>query len=234
MRLTALLSALLITAIAAPASIAQGSDVFGNRITVPAVRPPLEPGAAFAGNDQAVLAQLRELVARPEADSAAVVAEMEAYSLKKLAPVLLFEYARRLKLVGKADWRYWYEAASLAAKYHQRACKDRTAPQFVTVALMEYGALLEQHGDTSDFLNVAGADDDARWQAMRQVLVSGDGFNSEASAWWICSHGMSAMRSGMSGQPLSLDSWWTGADAMKQARGQAESAIDGMLKQMGF
>lgn len=230
-----LFSALLLSSCAiAGEAIAQQGGLFGQNIAVPATRPALEPGHTFAGNDQAVLQQMRALVARPEAESAAVIAEMDAFGLDNLAPLLLTEYARRQKLTGNADWRYWAELGVFRANFDKRACVDRTAPQFTTVYMIEYDAQLSDAKDTSNFMDAANEQNDARWQILRRILTSGEAFTGKASAWWVCSHGMASMTAGMSGRQMSLEDWWKGATAVAKARTDGEAALDGMLKERGF
>ena len=230
-----LVSALLLSACAtsSPAAAQQGGS-FGQNITVPSVRPPLEPGLVFAGNDQAVLMQMRNLVARPEADSAAVIAELDAFGLDNVAPLILTEYARRQKLTGNTDWRYWAELGMFRANFDKRTCTDMTAPQFTTVYMMEYSGQLSDAHDTSHFMDAANEQNDTRWQILRRILTSGDAFKGKASAWWICSHGMAAMTAGMSGRQMSLEGWWKGADAVEKARKEGETVLDKMLKDKGF
>jgi hypothetical protein len=204
-----------------------------SNIVIEGKRPPLEPGKVFAGNDQGVLQQLRALMARSEAETDAVIAELEGYGLDKLSPIILMEYSRRLKIKAHADWRYWYELASLRAKFDQRACKDSSAPQFVTVAAMEFHGGLEQL-DRNGFKDAVLPNDDERWRILRRIMDSGAAFKSKASAWYVCSHGMANMTAAMSGRTLSLNDWWTGKSALETARKQAEKAIGDMLKQQGF
>lgn len=222
------------TCVAASPSVAQQGGTFGKNVTVPALRPPIEPGRVFAGNDQGVLQQMRALVARPEADSAAIVAELEAVGLDNLAPLILTEYARRQKLLGNADWRYWVELGVFRANFDKRACVDPTAPQFITVYMMEYEGQLDKAKDTSKFMVAANEQNDGRWQILRRILTSGEAFTSKASAWWVCSHGMAAMSAGMGRRQMSLDGWWKGAEARDRARKEGEAALDGLLKQKGF
>ncbi len=222
------------TCVTASPSLAQQGATFGQNITVPAIRPALEPGRVFAGNDQGVLQQMRALVARPEADSAAVVAELDAFGLDNLAPLILTEYARRQKLLGNADWRYWAELGVFRANFDKRACVDRSAPQFTTVYMMEYEGQLGDAKDTSKFMDAVNEQNDGRWQILRRILTSGEAFTGKASAWWVCSHGMAAMTAGMGGRQMSLDDWWKGAEARDQARKDGEAALESIVKQKGF
>jgi hypothetical protein len=103
--------------------------------------------------------------------------------------------------------------------FDRLTCVDRSAQQFQTVAKLEFSkfkafdeAYVNRSQERSD-------------EAIRIGLNSGDFFNNEASAWWICSHGVQTMMSAISGKNIALEDWWIGEAGRAKVKEQGQIAL---------
>jgi hypothetical protein len=205
----------------------------GRTVTIAPRRPPMEPGRVFAGNDGGVRTQLLQAMARPAAETPQVIADMEAFGLDNMAPPMLLEYARRQRIAGNARWIYFYALATFRSRLDADACADRSARQFATVILMEFSNGLDQHDASGFKQGLTEQMPDGLYAAQRQVLTSGEMFTSKASAWWICSHGMSTMAAAIDGRAPTLEQWWAGEAEVAAAAERARTQIDTALREKG-
>ena len=211
----------LITPLLGSAGNAQTTDddTFGTVVNVPAFRPEMEPDRTFAGNYQAVLDTLRGYFERGAEESATILAELEEAGLDRLAPPFLMEYARRQWLIGDPSWSANYGIGKTRMMYDRLSCTDRSASPFQVVIETEFSAF-------GDFISAYNSrSEDEQKADMKVGLESGKFFNSGASAWWICSHGMASMTAAFDGRALELDEWWVGADERDKIRAQGEAAF---------
>lgn len=199
---------------------------------IEAQRPELEPGRVFVGNDSGVKTQLLQMMARPASETTQVMAELEAFGLDNLAPPMLLEYARRLQMSGKPGWMYYFNLFSVRARVDGNACVDRSAPQFRTVILMEFSNAIPQADSFKQAL--AAMKEEDTLPNVRRMLDNGEAFSGKASAWWICSHGISTMTAAIAGRAPTLKEWWVGQQAVDAARKQVEDGLRAQLKAKGF
>jgi hypothetical protein len=171
-------------------------------------------------------------MARPVSETAQVIAELEAYGLDNLAPPMLLEYARRLQMSSKPDWKYYFNLYSVRARVDGNACIDRSAPQFRTVILMEFSNAIPQSDPFKQAL--AGMREEDLLPNIRRMLDNGEAFSGKASAWWICSHGMSTMAAAIAGRAPTLEEWWAGQEVIEDANKAIEANFRTQLKAKGL
>jgi hypothetical protein len=174
-------------------------------VVLEAVKAETEPGRFFVANDQGVLNAIRTYHQRPESESEAVMAELDIFGLNNLPPPFMMEYARREWLLGRDDWAERYLIGRMRALFDAKVCKDLSARQFKVVIEIEF----EQF---EDFINAYNSNIDENIRPyIRKHLESGTYFQSNASAWWVCSHGMQAMEVALSNGPkMALADWFVG------------------------
>ncbi|MEL6828104.1 MAG: hypothetical protein AAFN91_17790 [Pseudomonadota bacterium] len=225
MRICLTLLVFSVLSMVSSAQTAEDRGYIGSVTEVPLIRPPLEPDRVFAGNDTFVLDSLRSFHARGDEEDQAVLSEMETYGLKKIPPPLLLEYARRQWSTGIEAWDITFGIAKTRMMYDRMVCKDRSAHQFQLIVEMEFQ-------DFTEFNEAYMARSMERQsESLRIALDSGDFFNSEASAWWICSHGSSVMWAATSGTELTLDDWWVGETARAKIKKQGEAALSAGVRE---
>lgn len=213
-----------LASVCAYSGIASATQAFGSRtVTVPSVRAVFEPDAEPTSNWPAFQKQLEELAARPAAEDQAVIDEVRAMG-RAAPPPFLMEMGKRLARANPSEGAYWYRLGWVQSLYTEGRCKDRSARGGVTIAFMIVAR---------DQAAVQAVDaPQLRLPALERVLQEGgQAEGSRASAWWLCSHGMQAMRAGMSGATeLSLSDWFASEDDAQRAAAEAKLA-DG-LKQL--
>ncbi|WP_428248034.1 hypothetical protein [Ferrovibrio sp.] len=141
--------------------------------------------------------KLQVLRALPDSADAVLVPWLQL-NAKDLLPAYSYELARRLWNLGRRDDALeWYARGFLHARYDAMRCTDTTAGQGV--------AFLPQLAPNV----VAGIQQyrAAFGAAGLRALQQPDLFASTVSPWWICSHGMAAMRAGLQNQTMSGDAW---------------------------
>jgi len=179
----------LAVAALAPAAPVTAQEVFGRQVVVPAVRGESEPGTVFVANWPATEQGFTALVARPRSEDSAVIEEVRAMGDAALPPYLM-EMGRRIAATDPVEGAYWYRVGLLRSQWAGFNCADASARQAVTILIMIL--------NNADPEFVARHDQPAaRLPAWARI---GDGdvvFESTASAWWICSHGVQAMRAGL-------------------------------------
>jgi hypothetical protein len=213
-----------LTSVCAAADVAYAAQAFGSRtVVVPSVRAELEPDAEPTSNWPAFQKQLEELAARPATEDRAVIDEVRAMG-RAAPPPFLMEMGKRLARTDPSEGAYWYRLGWVQSLYTEGRCKDRSARGGVTIAYMIVAR---------DQAAVQAVDaPELRLPALERVLQEGgQAEGSRASAWWLCSHGMQAMRAGMSGATeLSLSDWFASEDDAQRTAAEAKLA-DG-LKQL--
>lgn len=183
------LAIMLCVLAAALPQVARAQDTVGRTVTLPNVRGEPEPGTTFVANWTAVEAGLNDLLNRPRRDDAAVIEEVKAMG-DAAPPPYLMEMGRRIAATDPVEGAYWFRLGYLRTQWAAFACADTTARQasiVVLTALENAEQGLVERFDQPEL----------RLPAYERL---GDGdavFQSTASAWWICSHGMLAMTAGL-------------------------------------
>ena len=214
----------LIGVLASVASVCVSADVtyaaqaFGSRtVAVPSVRAELEPGSEPTSNWPAFQKQLEELATRPATEDRAVIDEVRAMG-RAAPPPFLMEMGKRLARTDPSEGAYWYRLGWVQSLYTEARCRDRSARGGVTIAYMIVAR---------DQAAVQAVDaPELRLPALERVLrEGGQAEGSRPSAWWLCSHGMQAMRAGMSGATeLSLSDWFASEDDAQRTAAEAKLA----------
>ena len=197
------LQALGAVALALAAPVA-AQEVFGRQVVVPAVRGEPEPGTAFIANWPATEQGFADLIDRPRSEDAAVIAEVRAMGDAALPPYLM-EMGRRISATDPVEGAYWYRVGLLRSQWAAFNCADTSARQAVTVLIMMLNDADPEFVQRQDQPAV-------RLPTYERV---GDGdvvFQSTASAWWICSHGMRTMRAALGAgaegpREIPVDEW---------------------------
>jgi len=213
-----------LASVCAYSEVASATQAFGSHtVVVPSVRAVFEPNAEPTSNWPAFQKQLEELAARPAAEDQAVIDEVRAMA-RAAPPPFLMEMGKRLARTNLSEGAYWYRLGWVQSLYTDARCKDRSASGGVTIAFMIVAR---------DQAAVQAVDaPQLRLPALERVLQEGgQAEGSRASAWWLCSHGMQAMRAGMSGATeLSLSDWFSPEDDAR--RMSAEGQLADGLKQL--
>ena len=147
------------------------------------------------------------------------MSELETYGLRRIPPPFLVEYARRQQSQGNSNWDITWGIANTRMMFDRLSCNDRSAQQFQTIVLMEFSKFPE----FSDTYNARS--EERQKETARIGFESGDFFNSEASAWWICSHGAFHMAAALEGKTLTLEDWWVGEEKRAAVKAQGKQAF---------
>lgn len=191
---------------------------------VPSQRPQLEPDRYFAGNDTFVLDQLRAYHKLGPEHDLRVMSELETFGLRRIPPPFLVEYARRQKSQGDPNWDVTWGVANTRMMYDRLSCVDRSAQQFQSIVLLEFSRKFPEFNEAYN-----SRSQERQNEATKIGFESGEFFSSEASAWWICSHGMFHMAAAIDGETVQLEDWWVGNNARAEVKAQGEAAFRGAL-----
>ena len=163
------------------------SETRGNVTNVQVVDPALVKQA----QDFATLRQI------PGDKNTALVPWLMA-NAHTLPPSFVFETARRLWEIGRRDEAFeWFALAYARARYDAARCVDTTAPQGIA-GLPPIAANVQAGID--QFRSEFGA-------AGLRALSRPDAFSSAVSPWWICSHGIAAVRAGLEKRSIDQSDW---------------------------
>lgn len=195
------------------------SEEFENSIKIDTIDTNPEPGRVLAGNDQYVLARLKALQGRADSDSAKILNDLDAEGLDNLPPPFMMEYARREWIVGRDGWAARYLNGRTRTLFDVRVCKDRSAAQFQAIIDIEF-AKFEDFGRDYD----RDVEENLP-KYLRDHLDTGAFFNSKASAWWICSHGIEATQYALTNPnaKFEVERWFVGEAERERIK---EEAID--------
>ncbi len=188
-----------------------------------AVATEIEPGRIFVADDQGVLSAIRAYHQRPEAESEPVLAELDTLGLNNLPPPFMMEYARREWVLGRGGWAERYLIGRMRALFDAKVCIDPTAGQFKAVVELEF----EQF---EDFISAYNKDVNENFAAyLQKHMESGVCFQSNASAWWICSHGMDALSHALKGSSkIKLAEWFVGEKERENIKAEALEQLSSM------
>ena len=143
--------------------------------------------------------KLAALTQRPVSENASVVLSIAAHS-NELEPAFLYEMARRLWDMGRIDDALeWFAIAGMRARYDAFRCTDATARQGI---LMLPSMAANVQAGIEQYRTEFGA-------AGLRALTRPNLFLDSVSPWWICVHGMAAVRSAMEHRPLKEAEWLT-------------------------
>ena len=191
----------VLTAVSGPSA---AQEVFGREVVVPAVRGEPEPGTVFVANWSATEQGFAGLLRRPRSEDAAVIAEIRAMGDAALPPYLM-EMGRRISATDPVEGAYWYRIGLLRTQWAGFNCADTSARQAATILILML--------NTADPEFVQTQDQPAVRLPPYERMGAGDVvFESTASAWWICSHGLGAMTAALGAGPdgpgeIPLDVW---------------------------
>ena len=206
-----------------PPAMSQSEGHLGTVIEVAPAEVNIEEDKLFVGNDQTVLRALRSYQARPREEDAAVILDLQEREGQLPGP-LLIELGRRLSASDPYEGAYYVWLGIARSRAAGVACVDSTAPQFVTVILMEF--------DRVDSTGLVFANDpEVRLPAYRRLLEEEALFNSQVSSWWVCSHGMMAMMSAMEGDPIALNEWIKPQDEINVSLRRMEDSLERWIQE---
>lgn len=143
-----------------------------------------------------VIKDIQALRALPADDDAEVVDKLQR-DIDTNPPAYIYELSRRVCAKDPQRAAYLFAVAGLRMRYDAYRCVDETALGGVTMTLM---SLPMRECD-------ALADNAVVMSAFRRAHDSKDLFSSKASPWWICSHGMAAMRAATEKKTLQPGDW---------------------------
>ena len=146
-----------------------------------------------------VMKQVQTLGERSDAETDQIIEQLKA-NKNRIPPPYIYELAVRLSASDPAEAFYYFGLASARARYDALRCTDRSARSGVNATLRMIGPRIRE----SDLLAVSN---ELEEQINRQLLESGELFSSTASPWWICSHGLSAMKFDDEDTTILRDEW---------------------------
>lgn len=159
----------------------------GNLTNILVVDPDLQKQAAL----------FQALRAQPAAEDSVIVPWLIRHSAE-LTPVFTYELSRRLWDQGRYDEAFeWYATGAIRARYDAIRCVDATAPQ---------GVMFLPQAAQNVALGIEGRRAEYGRAGLR-ALARPDLFTSTVSPWWICSHGIKAVRGALQGQALDQPDW---------------------------
>jgi hypothetical protein len=142
--------------------------------------------------------QLYQLVrSRPASEDGVILPWLESHAAK-LTPIFSYELARRLWDQGRRDDAFeWYALAGIRARYDGLRCVDTTAAQ--GIAFLPQAAVDVARGIAAHRAEYG--------RAGLRALARPDLFAATVSPWWICSHGIRAVRGALQGQTIDGPAW---------------------------
>ena len=169
-----------------------------------------------AGSWSAVVTSVQKLREIPRESDASVISALSA-KMDALPPPYLYELVRRTCISGPERSSYLFSLASLRMRYDAYRCIDGTAKAGVHATLFslqmpECGSVL--------------SDTDLALSSMRKLRDAKELFSSKASPWWICSHGMAALKAGMEKRTLGVAEWLRPESEWDKIKEQVRADID--------
>jgi hypothetical protein len=147
-----------------------------------------------------VMRSVKLLTLVPASQDAAVIEELTRKKNTNPPPYLI-ELARRLLSTDKAEASYYVHLADTRTRYDAFRCKDKSATA-------GYGMMLQQlRPQLEPWLKYANETPNASPGAYKTLHARDEVLASEASPWWICSHGMQAVMAAMSNRTLKSEDW---------------------------
>ncbi len=160
------------------------------------------PGAAQAATWQvpkgivAQLDQFQELRNAPDAQNDDVISYIKD-NVNRLPPFFTMELARRMHAVDEEEALWWYHVGYIRGVYDALRCADKTAANGLSVL----------NRIAPDVADMAARDQATFRRKGLEVLEWRELYRSEASPWWICSHGERAMQNVADGRPAQDRDW---------------------------
>jgi len=169
-----------------------------------------------AGSWRAVITSVQKLREVPRESDSSVVATLAA-NVDALPPPYLYELVRRICISDPERASYLFGLAGLRARYDAYKCVDETAKAGVhaTVFSLQIPECKSMLSDTDLFLS-----------SMRKLRDAKELFSSKASPWWICSHGMAAIKAGLEKRTLDVAEWLKPESEWEKIKEQVRSDID--------
>jgi len=155
-----------------------------------------------------ILADLRRIRASSPEDQKQAAEWIVEHQID-LPPPYLYEAARQLLATDHQAAANIYFLARTRSQYDALKCRDRSAPQGIAFF----------HHDMPDFGRAFQGDRKTIRNALSSLLERDDFLTHQASAWWICSHGILNSVAASSGNHIALKDWRvpeTEWDALKQ------------------
>lgn len=189
----------------------------------PPPRPELEPDRIFVANDSAVMSELtRYHTSGPELN-AEIIAELRGWEFDRLPPPWIMELGRRVSDEDAAEgvYLFWLGLYRMTADAH--SCADPRAGQLAQIVAQGFGQFEDFRALTLTL--------EHRLAAHRRLRETGAVFDSEASAWWICSHAEPVFE-GVAPRAQTLSDWRVDEERMAELRAQFETSLDTWIAQM--
>lgn len=170
-----------------------------------------------------VIASVLALRQIPRAKDTEVIADLRK-RMDELPPAYMYELARRVCATDPKEASDLFNLAGMRLRYDAARCVDETAMAGVQATVYAL--------QSPDFRTCLSGDD-ALVPSLERVRVTGQLFTSQASPWWICSHGLGAIRAGLAGKTLAKEDWLKSEDQWTAAREKVEDAIDYTIRKYG-
>lgn len=144
-------------------------------------------------------------------------------NLDTLPPAYMYELARRTCASDPDGAAYLFGLAGLRMRYDAFRCVDETARAGIEATLYSL--------QSPDF--AACVSTDRLVAAFRKLKGSNEPYASEASPWWMCSHGMAAIQAGLANKALTAGEWLKPEDEWHTAKEMVEDTMAYTLEKHG-
>lgn len=138
----------------------------------------------------AQLDQFQDLRNQPREHDDAVIGYVKE-NADRLPPFFLMEMARRFYPSDREEALWWYHVGYIRGLYDALRCADKTAANGLGIL----------NKIAPEVAGLAERDQTAFRRRGLEVLEWRGLYRSEASPWWICSHGERAIRNVAEGRP---------------------------------
>lgn len=144
-----------------------------------------------------VIRKVQELRKIPRDRDSEIISALSG-NLDNLPPPFAYEVVRRTCSTDPQRASHLFALASGRIRYDAYRCKDATASAGVQATMFAL-----QMPECRSMLS----DNELFFSSMRRIKDAEEMFSSKASPWWICSHGMAAIGSGLQKKALAVADW---------------------------